>query len=312
MAIPDLTQPNPELAFLDLLPLPVLVLDAGSGELIRSNRPALDLLGASVPRWLEGFLDMEGEPDPAGRLARAAAAGEPLRAQRVCLRVPGRPAVEVDLTLERGEVAENAWAVVSLQPVPRVSERSRLAEIRRRLAESEDRHRAFFETTPDGIMIVDDRGYYVEVNASMARMLRTTPQEMVGRHFREFIPADYLEQAQGAFGDLLQQGGLTMEFPLQAVDGTLIWCEWASRSHFVPGLHFCVAREITARREAETALRESEERFAAIVNHSPAVIFLKDAAGRYILVNPQFERLIGRPGPARPGSRGADHLRGEL
>ena len=41
------------------------------------------------------------------------------------------------------------------------------------------------------------------------------------------------------------------------------------------------------------ALRESEARFQAFMTHSPAVSFIKDAAGRHLYINPTFERLFG-------------------
>src|SRR5205807_538241 len=45
------------------------------------------------------------------------------------------------------------------------------------------------------------------------------------------------------------------------------------------------------RRKAEEALRESETRLQAILDNSPAIIFLKDTEGRYLYVNAQFAKL---------------------
>ncbi len=52
-------------------------------------------------------------------------------------------------------------------------------------------------------------------------------------------------------------------------------------------------REATARRHNEAALAASEARLRAILDHSPAVIFLKDKQGRYLHVNRQVHRLFG-------------------
>ena len=46
------------------------------------------------------------------------------------------------------------------------------------------------------------------------------------------------------------------------------------------------------RRQAEKELKESEEQLQAIMDNSPAVIFLKDVQGRYILINRRFEKLF--------------------
>jgi len=51
------------------------------------------------------------------------------------------------------------------------------------------------------------------------------------------------------------------------------------------------AKSRRERRRAEEALRESEKRLQAILDNSPALIFLKNTEGRYLYVNPQFAKL---------------------
>lgn len=50
--------------------------------------------------------------------------------------------------------------------------------------------------------------------------------------------------------------------------------------------------DITRRKRAEDALRETEEQFKTFMDRNPAVIFMKDEHGRYIYANLQFERLV--------------------
>src|SRR5215212_8889973 len=91
------------------------------------------------------------------------------------------------------------------------------------------RHRALFETTPDGIMIVDDAGIYVDLNDAMCAILGGRREDLVGRHFRDFIPPERLDEAFAAFGDLQSGAALAMEFPVRALDGTITNLEWRSR-----------------------------------------------------------------------------------
>lgn len=51
--------------------------------------------------------------------------------------------------------------------------------------------------------------------------------------------------------------------------------------------------EIALRQQAESGLKESETRLRALMDHSPALIFIKDTEGRYLHVNRQFEKQFG-------------------
>lgn len=57
-----------------------------------------------------------------------------------------------------------------------------------------------------------------------------------------------------------------------------------------------LAAEIKERQRTEVALRESQGNIRALLNNTPAVIYLKDLQGRYLLVNQEFEALFGVAG----------------
>jgi len=63
-----------------------------------------------------------------------------------------------------------------------------------------------------------------------------------------------------------------------------------------PDYFIRVAEEIQRRRDAEDALHDRERKLQAIVQNSPAVIYMKDIDGRYVLVNPNFERIFSKVG----------------
>ncbi|MCH7778074.1 MAG: PAS-domain containing protein, partial [Gemmatimonadetes bacterium] len=61
----------------------------------------------------------------------------------------------------------------------------------------------------------------------------------------------------------------------------------------VTGWAWTLRKSLAERTHAEAALRESEARFRAVVDNSPTKIHIKDAEGRYVLVNPEAEKLFG-------------------
>ncbi len=69
-----------------------------------------------------------------------------------------------------------------------------------------------------------------------------------------------------------------------------------------------VVQDITARKEAEQALRESERRFKAVLDNSPTMIYVKDLQGRYLFANATFARVFGVAAEAVRGRRDEEIL----
>ena len=64
--------------------------------------------------------------------------------------------------------------------------------------------------------------------------------------------------------------------------------------------------DITDRKRAEQALRDSEARFRSVLDGSPAVVYLKDFEGRYLFVNQTLAQIVGRPASEFVGLRAHD------
>ncbi len=69
---------------------------------------------------------------------------------------------------------------------------------------------------------------------------------------------------------------------------------------------------VTERRRAERALRESEARLRAIIDNWPSVIFVKDPQGRYLLANKACEPIAGEPAERIVGKTDHDYLPAEV
>lgn len=112
-------------------------------------------------------------------------------------------------------------------------------------------YRRLFETTAEGILIVNDEGRYVDVNPSFCRILKTTRERLVGAHFSEFIPEGLARQAEAAFENLRTGAATPAYFPLRAADGTIVELAWTTTNDYLPGLHFCCCQDIGERKRGE-------------------------------------------------------------
>jgi PAS domain S-box-containing protein len=162
-----------------------------------------------------------------------------------------------------------------------------------KLKDSESRYRLLFETSLDAIMIVDGNGKYVEVNESLCRILKTPREKLMGSHFSEFMVPERVEDARKAFTALQEEGFFKGDFPMRAGDGTIVELTWSSRANFMPGLHVCVARDISERKQAEDAFRESESRYRSLLENANDIIYSHDLQGKYLTINRAGEKITG-------------------
>jgi PAS domain S-box-containing protein len=170
------------------------------------------------------------------------------------------------------------------------------------LRESEWQFRALFENTLDAILIANDAGEYVGANDAACDLLGVSLEELLGARVEDFVEPAERHQTRLAWQSFLEQGEQEGEFPLYRPDGEMRELEFKARAGFLPGRHLSVLRDVTERKRAEEALRESEERYRKLfdsIDEGFSVIeLLYDRQGRavdyYILeTNPAFGRMTG-------------------
>lgn len=150
-----------------------------------------------------------------------------------------------------------------------------------------------FTLSSDMLSIVSFDGVFEMLNPAWQDVLGYDVDELVGRSFLDFVhPDDH--QWTIAEAQRVLQGETTTRFEnrYRCKDGTYKWLSWSATAYHDTAQTYCIARDITERRLTEDRLHRANEQFETILNNSGAVIYLKDAEGRYTLVNPEFERLF--------------------
>jgi len=89
-----------------------------------------------------------------------------------------------------------------------------------------------------------------------------------------------------------EQGGVTVEYRWRCADGVYRWFRdqmtMVFNTYGAPQKVVGTWLDITPQKKAEAELRQSQEQMSAILHNSPAVIYLKDAEGRYIFINEKY------------------------
>ena len=185
-----------------------------------------------------------------------------------------------------------------------ITERKRAEEA---LRASEEQYHAIFNATADGLTLRDDSFRLVDVNPALLAMTGFTRDEVLGSDRMLFTPPERQAMARQILARAL--GGETTQYETEAVrkDGT----RFAVEVRRVPLLYrgrphvFILTRDITERKRAEQALRESEEQYHAIFIATADGLTLRDRNFRIVDVNPA---LLAMTGFAREEVLGSDRM----
>jgi PAS domain S-box-containing protein len=158
------------------------------------------------------------------------------------------------------------------------------------------------ETALDGIILIDHDGKIQEWNPAAQRIFGYTREQAVGKSPDDLIiPPRVWETYHDGLTNYLMHGagsliGRPIELILRRADGREFPAELAISRNLkeAPPRHTALIRDITERKQAEAALRESEERYRTLVEDvKDYAIYQIDPLGRILTWNTGAERLEG-------------------
>jgi diguanylate cyclase (GGDEF)-like protein/PAS domain S-box-containing protein len=171
--------------------------------------------------------------------------------------------------------------------------------LERTVALNEARYRALTHSATDAIISTDSRGHVVSWNLAAERTFGYTEQEAVGQSVTMLVPEHCREThrtgvARLAGDDVSHVVGHVVELEGLRRDGTSFPIELAlSRWSAKDAVYFTgIIRDVSHRKRAEAALRESEVRFRNLVERSPEAIVLH-SRGQVFYANPAAAALVG-------------------
>ena len=184
------------------------------------------------------------------------------------------------------------------------------------LRESEGRYRSLYHHTPAMLHSIDTWGRLVSVSDYWVEVMEYSRDEVIGRKLTDFFTAESGEYAETAIFPQFFQSGFCQDIPYQFVKKTgekidVLLSAIADRD--VTGKikrSLAVSIDVTQRNRAEEALKQAKEELSLysqdlerlvrkqteeitnILTYTPAVVYIKDKAGRYTLVNKRYEELF--------------------
>ena len=164
------------------------------------------------------------------------------------------------------------------------------------LRNSEERLRTIFQNSPDAIFIEDENGVVLDANPKACAFHGMTHSELVGCNVLDLVPEAHREEVKNEFSKWFTgalhryegtaHSGTGEDVPVEVI-GTLLRYEGRMAV-------LLLMRDMTERKMAEQALKESERRYRGLIETQSNLIVRVDLDGKLTFVNEAFCRFVGR------------------
>ncbi|HZE72851.1 MAG TPA: PAS domain S-box protein [Pyrinomonadaceae bacterium] len=217
----------------------------------------------------------------------------------------------IPLTVETRLPAIDGWHLVACYPlfdsngkqwgaVSAVRDITQRKQAQEALQESEERFRLLVEGVKDyAIFMLDCNGYVASWNEGAKRINGYEQEEILGKHFSCFYAGEQIrnDKPARALETARMDGRHEDEGWCIRNGGSRFWANMAISALRDPAGNLrgfsIVTRDITERKKAEEALRESEEKYRSIVENVPDVTWWGDSGGNITYVAPNVEKVLG-------------------
>lgn len=150
------------------------------------------------------------------------------------------------------------------------------------------------QRSTDMLCTLDRDGNFILINGACKKIFGYGCEELAGRHYSDFIlPEDIAATAN--FLQEIRKGARTKTFENQLVhkNGRPIPVCWSVEWAEADNVFYCVTRDLTERKTSSLQLEINAQRYQALFDDNPDIIFLENQEGLVTEVNQSFCRVLG-------------------
>jgi len=221
----------------------------------------------------------------------------PLARQKIREKLEGSPRTEPYELLTYSKEGEPIWVEVSTRLLERegqpvgvqgiardITERKRAEEALRESKEFSDR---LIASMQDGFSVLDNHGVHIDVNPAFCQMTDFSREELIGVGLpHPYWPPEAYKEIERAFQKTLQGQFGNFELTFMRKNGerfpVIVSPSWIKDERGNAIAYFATVKDITERKRAEEALRESESRLRSVLSSMVDLVFVIDNEGRFI------------------------------
>jgi PAS domain S-box-containing protein len=203
----------------------------------------------------------------------------------------------LDVSLTISPVRDSSGRIIGASKVARDITAQRRAEVA--LRESEERFRAIVQATPECVKVVGPDGTLLAMNSAGCSMVEAGgDNEIIGQSVYGLIAPEFRQRFIEFNENVCNGNKGQIEFQIIGLRGTRRWME----THAVPmrdkstgqTVQLAVTRDVTARREADEKLRQSEEELRALADSIPQLAWMANPEGHVFWYNRGWYEYTGK------------------
>ncbi len=189
-------------------------------------------------------------------------------------------------------------------------------QAKQELAEAGQRLAAHMDNSPLAVVEFDPQFRIIRWSKESEKLFGWSADEVLGKSIEDmpWVHGDDIETVRQVSADLLsgRRPRILNINRNYRKDGTVVQCEWYSSAIYDAegklGSVLALVLDLTRRKEAEAALRDSEERYRTIVETANEGIWLSDPDGQTLFVNKRVAEMLGYSTQEMIGAAGQQFL----
>jgi PAS domain S-box-containing protein/putative nucleotidyltransferase with HDIG domain len=265
----------------------IFLIDNETGNILEVNEAACDLYGYSHAQFLTmKHTDVSAEPEETRRVTLE---WKPF--------VPVRWHCKSDGTVFPVEISARhfIWKgrPAHIAAIRDITARMHADEA---LRESEERYRSLVENNPDAVYSFDLKGSFLSVNDSVCRITGYSREELMQMNFGPMIVTEDAEKVRRHFEKASKGEPEYYETTILCKDGRRVEINVTNMPIIVKdeiiGV-YGIAKDITERKQAEKALKESEAKYRLLTEKMTDIVWIQDMNLRTVHVSPSIEAVLG-------------------
>lgn len=170
-----------------------------------------------------------------------------------------------------------------------------LRELESKLAESKEAYKSLFSYHKNAILMVNSKGYITNANEACETLTGYKKELIIGIDFKQYVQQELQlpdDPLQKAFEGVVN----SYEVEVPHASGNMLFFYVTHVPIIIKGKVtgvYLIAQDITEKREMELALKDSEEKFRLITEHSSDLIKVINKCGNISYVSPSYRNLMG-------------------